>query len=367
VKFNKGFEGGAGGNVFTGGKYSTYNYWGFLDIDKSDTQYIRTTKNGLLQYQPSGSSNLGTNGWPFYYIYCKSLEVQTVLETKETKVNQKAQIRVNTNDGNGQGDGLTHIGYYNNEAYYHYFRGKGTMRIDMLGGTHIGGTCNVGDYVIIGAYDDSWNAVVTRRIVAGKNMQSKMGTSTGVVKLTSSSTQYTSEATCVTLETNTDSTVNRVNITRESVDPNSDNVTYLGTSGRRWEACYVATGTVYSSSKEEKKNIKYLKDMPSVFSKNKPTKIEDIILNGIKNTELATFNYINKEDINYIGFIANDIKNKDKDFLDLLGGSYIREDTGVEQFDINQLNINGVLWSGLQQALNKIDELENRLNILENN
>lgn len=41
-------------------------------------------------------------------------------------------IVVNTaGDANGSGDGETHLGYYSNGVFHHYFRGKGNMNVDM--------------------------------------------------------------------------------------------------------------------------------------------------------------------------------------------------------------------------------------------
>jgi hypothetical protein len=40
-------------------------------------------------------------------------------------------------DGNGQGDGRTHLGYNNGDGYHHFFRGTGAMHINMHQGVQI--------------------------------------------------------------------------------------------------------------------------------------------------------------------------------------------------------------------------------------
>lgn len=50
-----------------------------------------------------------------------------------------AHLRIATqHDGNGQGDGLTHLGYNNGDGYHHFFRGTGAMHVNMGQSLHIG-------------------------------------------------------------------------------------------------------------------------------------------------------------------------------------------------------------------------------------
>ena len=50
----------------------------------------------------------------------------------------QAFLRVDTNhDGNGQGDGNTHLGYNNGDGYHHFFRGTGAMHVNMHQGLQI--------------------------------------------------------------------------------------------------------------------------------------------------------------------------------------------------------------------------------------
>ena len=47
-------------------------------------------------------------------------------------------IKVRTeHDGNGQGDGITHLGYNNGDGYHHFFRGTGAMHVNMHQGLQI--------------------------------------------------------------------------------------------------------------------------------------------------------------------------------------------------------------------------------------
>ena len=51
---------------------SANGHWG-MTYHGSDNEWIRTTKTGLLPYQPGGASALGTNGWPFNNIWTNEL------------------------------------------------------------------------------------------------------------------------------------------------------------------------------------------------------------------------------------------------------------------------------------------------------
>jgi hypothetical protein len=47
-------------------------------------------------------------------------------------------IKIRTeHDGNGQGDGVTHLGYNNGDGYHHFFRGTGAMHVNMHQGMQI--------------------------------------------------------------------------------------------------------------------------------------------------------------------------------------------------------------------------------------
>lgn len=61
---------------------------------------------------------------------------QTVLA--RTDSTRQIAVVSTAGDGNGKGDGQTHLGYYDS-GYHHYFRGSGAMHVDMLGGLRIAG------------------------------------------------------------------------------------------------------------------------------------------------------------------------------------------------------------------------------------
>ena len=61
---------------------------------------------------------------------------QTVLARTESY--RQIAVVSTAGDGNGKGDGQTHLGYFDS-GYHHYFRGSGAMHVDMLGGLKIEG------------------------------------------------------------------------------------------------------------------------------------------------------------------------------------------------------------------------------------
>lgn len=61
---------------------------------------------------------------------------QTVLARTESY--RQIAVVSTAGDGNGKGDGQTHLGYFDS-GYHHYFRGSGAMHVDMLGGLRIDG------------------------------------------------------------------------------------------------------------------------------------------------------------------------------------------------------------------------------------
>ena len=65
------------------------DYQGFAFDDGSDTNYIRTTKNGIIPYQSGGYSNIGTSSWQFangYFVTLNANEVKT--DTIHVKKNE---------------------------------------------------------------------------------------------------------------------------------------------------------------------------------------------------------------------------------------------------------------------------------------
>ena len=65
------------------------DYQGFAFDDGTDTNYIRTTKNGIIPYQSGGYSNIGTSSWQFangYFVTLNANEVKT--DTIHVKKNE---------------------------------------------------------------------------------------------------------------------------------------------------------------------------------------------------------------------------------------------------------------------------------------
>lgn len=50
-------------------------YYGFALPDKTRTDWIRTTRNGLIPYRSGGASALGTESWPFNNVYTNNMYI----------------------------------------------------------------------------------------------------------------------------------------------------------------------------------------------------------------------------------------------------------------------------------------------------
>lgn len=64
-------------NGFNRPMHSRYldNYWGLKLPDGTETEWFRTTKNGLIPYQSGGASALGTESWPFNSVWTKNMHI----------------------------------------------------------------------------------------------------------------------------------------------------------------------------------------------------------------------------------------------------------------------------------------------------
>lgn len=279
-------------------------------------------------------------------------------------------------DSNADGDGQTHLGYYSNGVYNHYFRGKGTTIVDTHGGLQVNkGSINCSKNInatlsmYIGNYDDTWRGFIAKRKTDSKNYEGRYGVSYGNIKLTSSSTSTMTYGAVIESH-DTSSAQGRYLCGNTCFTPLSDNNKQCGTSSHRWSALYASTGTVYSSSKDEKDGIVPL-DLSTYGARN--LNYKDLIKEGIKNTPMYSYRYkaVNNND-EYVGFLGQELEQQNKPFFDLIGSSYETEE-GKYQYDIRETSVIGVLWSGLQDALNeneeqgqKISELENQVENLTN-
>ena len=78
------------------------DYQGFAFDDGSDTNYIRTTKNGIIPYQSGGYSNIGTSSWQFangYFVTLNANEVKTdTIHVKKNEIKFANNDYINFND-----------------------------------------------------------------------------------------------------------------------------------------------------------------------------------------------------------------------------------------------------------------------------
>ena len=286
-------------------------------------------------------------------------------------------IRLQTQaDGNAIGDGNTHLGYNTGDGYSHYFRGTGTTHIDTSGGLSVTNALSVskgssfGQALTVGSYEDVWRGVTVRRATNGQNYGGRYAVSyVNNMKQSSSSKAVMGYGACIECHNGSES-VRRVILCQNSFIPAVDNNTYLGTSSHRWQSVYASSGSVYSSSKDEKDNIMPINDVATFLTKSKTTK--EIIRNGIKDTNMYTYTYrALADDQPFVGFLGQELEDQQQDLFNLIGSSYITDD-GQKQYDIREASVIGVLWSGLQDALKENDvlkeqqqEMEKRLKDLE--
>lgn len=230
------------------------------------------------------------------------------------------------------------------------------------GSLNVGTTSSFGQSLTVGSYEEAWRGITVRRATNGQNYGGRYAVSyVNNMKQSSSSTAvlaYGASMECY----DGSSAVRRVILCQNSLIPSTDNNTYCGASSHRWQAVYASTGTVYSSSKDEKENITPLNIAP-INDNEKSTK--DVIKDGIKNTNMYSYSYraINNNDA-YVGFLGQELEEKNKEFFDLIGSSYVT-DAGNVQYDIRETSVVGVLWSGLQDALVENEQQEEKIKNLE--
>lgn len=370
---------------------SLSGYEGLTLNDGSTSNWIRTTSNGIIPYQSGGASALGTASWPFNSIYGQAIyEGGTALSSKYAAKSHShsylplgggtltgqlvttyappvnsAMVRLHTSgDGNAIGDGNTHIAYNGGNGYSHYFRGTGVTYINTTGGCAVSENLVVsknsyfGYSVYVGGEGETdYRAVSIRRVANGVQYEGRFCASyANNVKLSTSSTATVKYGAAMDCQQG-GSTKNRVLLTQDCMIPSSDNVSYCGASSHRWQALYASTGTVYSSSKNEKENIQSVSIQPL---DNDSKSVKEIIKDGIKNTNIYSYSYKTLENDNtFIGFLGQELEEQSPEFFKLIGDSYERED-GIKQYDIRESSVIGVLWSALQDALNEIDILKNK-------
>lgn len=283
----------------------------------------------------------------------------------------KAMFRLHTSiDENGIGDGNTHIGYDDGTGNFsHYFRGKGATYINTYGGCEVSANLVVrnniygGPAIYLGDDGNSdYKALFVKRYINSIQYTSEFGASyANNAKDLSSSSAITKYAAAIGVKYG--SSANTVLVTENSIIPGWDNGSYCGISSHRFAAIHASTGTVYSSSKDEKNNITPINIQPlDVNSKS----VKDIIKDGIKDTNIYSYSYNTLEDDSvFIGFIGQELEEQSPDFFRLIGQSYEKEEN-IKQYDIREASVIGVLWSGLQDALCEIDTLKEQINNIKN-
>ena len=276
-----------------------------------------------------------------------------------------SQMSLYTDDGNTSGDGRTHLAYKDGNGYYcHYFRGKGRTYIDTWDGCSIATTLSVGsDLYIAGTSITEAKALVIGRSIEGDFVEAKYRPYHlyNVKDLSTSSTVSIKRGACM-ISRQSSQQENVFFLSESAISPGWDNGLYCGISSHRFAAVHASTGTVYSSSKDEKENIVPLSIAPA---NSKSTSVTNIIRNGIKNTNMYSYNYrvMSNEDT-YIGFIGQELEEQDPVFFSLIGNSYETE-AGKTQYDIRESSVIGVLWTGLQSALQEIDEMKEQISSLQ--
>lgn len=230
-----------------------------------------------------------------------------------------------------------------------------------LSGTlDVTGNINSTASINIGSYEDTFRSVVIKRKVNSTNYSARFGVSSTTIDLTSSSGSSTAMGGVI--ESYFDGSAQaRYLFTNTATYPGTDNKFYNGVSSRRWKAIYATSGSVYSSSADEKKDIVPINEK---VKRNVDPTVKTIV-EGIKDLDLYQYKYrtLGDNDI-FVGFLGQELEEKNPEFFNLIGSSYTRED-GSLQYDIRDTSMIGVLTAGLKEALLEIDNLKARIEELE--
>lgn len=372
----------------------TTKHWGMYAHSTTLGWYDWKNGRNVLNYNPSEN---------YIYLHRNTQINNTLYLESAVSTSNGKHIGVNTShDSNGYGDSRTHIGYRTSDGnYHHYFRGKGSMNINCAAGTNISkglsveNGLTVGHSANFGKYEDAFRSVNCLRSTNSKNYQGRYGVSY-ISSLKLSSSHAAAMAYGASIESHDGSSaVARYLAANNCFVPMSDNNKYLGTSTHRWQAAYCTEGKFFTSTKSYKTNIKSV-DNPlqelTEFSTDENKKSiktpKEYILEAIKDTPMTVYNYKSRMHNNarsanitdnpmFIGFIADELKEKHPEFFELIGESGIHErdildeegkPTGEKyeemQYDISDISMLGALWTGLQEALIQIDSLKEEINNL---
>jgi hypothetical protein len=324
-------------------KDSNYRQLQIFSTHSSNDLWFRT---GHLE--STGGTAQGTREWQKIY---HSGNKPTAAEIGASPVNHTHTGYATANH--------THTGYASSNHTHPY--------LPLTGGT-IDGDLSVTENIVslksinIGAYEDVWRGVIMYRSTGTQKYLGRLCAGHSSIKLTSSASANTVYGGVIESH-NSSKTMMRYLFGNTAFVPLTDSSAYCGTSSNRWASLYASTGTVYSSSKDEKADIVPVEqpqmarnDEESSYSDTK-----DLIVDGIKNTPLYSYKYrtLNNDDT-FVGFLGQELEEQNKAFFDLIGTSYVT-DEGIKQYDVRELSVLGVLWTGLQDALNTIDDLKREI------
>ena len=242
-------------------------------------------------------------------------------------------------DGNGNGDGQTHIGYYDSGygGYCHFFRGGGRMFVNNAKGLAVTNDIIVGNFAY--ASKLSYNSEATPQGYDGN---------------------WGIGCTCHIYPTTT--------------------ARYLGSSAHRWHSAYLVNSPNVSSDARLKENIKYMDNLPAATSTyvgvldNDEITTADLVEFVKNDLYMATYDYkLNtagmedgeKEQVTsmnnrQIGFIAQDVK-------DSKVGKYLvtEDDQGILGYET--ANWTSIIAGALQHEIRTREAETNELREMVNN
>lgn len=331
-------------------------YWGMKTPEGSNSSWIRTTSSGIIPYQSGGASSLGTESWPFNAVHTNSTTCPVFY-----------------------GYSITDSNYSAKAGFKFHFKGTDAFQgsIDFTG-------------VEIG-YDGFMETVAL----------TFPGTYGGVSCKEIVTTYITASSTA--------------KIAGVSPYANKNNTYALGTSSYRWSDVYCNRGAFNGSDKALKDDIKSIAKNDRIRNSNNSTYVtSEDLYDYIKNTPTYTFKYKGTNDY-VMGVIANEIPDN---IFNLLGKmskteeeyqqekdnqpkykeiyesalehgvyengkeEFIHKETGLSYAEIkskafdkpeapvrllNPASQVAMLQEVLSMALNKIEELNERIEVLENN
>ena len=254
--------------------------------------------------------------------------------------NNRQILKIETaGDGNGNGDGQTHIGYYDSGygGYCHFFRGGGRMFVNNAKGLAVTNDIIVGNFAY--ASKLSYNSDATPQGYDG-------GWGIG--------------ATCHIYPTTT--------------------ARYLGSSAHRWHSAFLVNSPNVSSDARLKENIKYMDNLPAATSTyvealdNDEITTADLVEFVKNDLYMATYDYKldttgmedgEKEQVismnnRQIGFIAQDVK-------DSKVGKYLvtEDDQGILGYET--ANWTSIIAGALQHEIRTREAETNELREMVNN